>query len=234
MKKLLILLILTSLVSAQRIKDLAYFQGVNSEQLIGYGLVVGLAGTGDTHRSSFTIQSVTSMLKRFGITVPETNLRTRNIAAVMVTARVNNFIKSGSEFDVNVSSMGDATSLMGGTLLMTPLSGKDGSVYAVAQGPMSIGGYDINTSSGGRVAQNHALSGRIPNGAILEKDFFQGNLSASQLSVILKDPDFTTAYNIAEAVNGQFGAGVAEARDASEIKINVPDQFSENLTAAFW
>ncbi len=231
MKKIILILIITSTLFAQRIKDIAYFQGVNSEQLIGYGLVVGLAGTGDTHRSSFTIQSVTSMLKRFGITVPETNLRTRNIAAVMVTARINNFVKAGSEFDINVSSMGDATSLMGGTLLMTPLSGKDGNVYAIAQGPMSIGGYDINTGSGGRVAQNHALSGRIPNGAILETDIKQGSLNASQLSVILKDPDFTTAFNIAEAVNGQFGAGTAEAKDASEIKINVPDQFSENLTS---
>ena len=144
---ILILIIFANVILGQRIKDITYFKGINSEQLIGYGLVVGLSGTGDSYRSTFTVQSVTSMLKRFGITVPDANLRTRNVAAVMVTAKVNNLAKQGSEFDVSVSSMGDAKSLMGGTLLMTPLSRSDGNVFAMCQGAISIGGYDINTSS---------------------------------------------------------------------------------------
>ena len=125
-KYLFVLSLLCNILFGQRIKDIAYFKGINSEQLIGYGLVVGLSGSGDSYRSTFTVQSVTSMLKRFGITVPETNLRTRNVAAVMVTAKLSNLSKQGTEFDVSVSSLGDAKSLMGGTLLMTPLSRSDG------------------------------------------------------------------------------------------------------------
>ncbi len=234
MKKYLLIIfivLLTVNLNAQRIKDIAYFKGVNSEQLIGYGLVVGLAGSGDSHRSSFTVQSVTSMLKRFGITVPETNLRTRNVAAVMVTARVNNLLKPGSSFDVVVSSMGDATSLMGGTLLLTPLSGKDGNVYGMSQGPVSIGGYDINTNSGGRVAKNHALSGRIPGGGLMENKMNGGVNTQNGVSIVLQQPDFTTANNVASAISNVFGDGVAKASDASEITVTVPAEQQENLTA---
>ena len=234
MKKLLpiiFILLFTINLDAQRIKDIAYFKGVNSEQLIGYGLVVGLAGSGDSHRSSFTVQSVTSMLKRFGITVPETNLRTRNVAAVMVTASVNNLLKPGSSFDVSVSSMGDATSLMGGTLLLTPLSGKDGNVYGMSQGAVSIGGYDINTNSGGRVAKNHALSGRIPGGGLMENEMQGGVNSQNGVSIVLQQPDFTTANNVASAISGMYGDGIAIAEDASEITVTVPDEQQDNLTA---
>ena len=132
-KILFILFIITSLNYGQRIKDIAFISGQSTEQVIGYGLVVGLAGTGDSHRSSFTIQSITSMLQRFGVTVPQTELKTRNVAAVMVTASLNSNFKPGVKFDVNVSSLGDSKSLQGGTLLMTPLSGLDGKVYATAQ-----------------------------------------------------------------------------------------------------
>lgn len=235
MKKLLLFSLVVLLFSgslAQRIKDITYFRGLNAEQMIGYGLVVGLAGTGDSYRSSFTVQSVTSMLKRFGITVPEdVNLRTKNIAAVMVTARVNNLQKYGSEFDVVVSSLGDATSLMGGTLLLTPLSVKDGNVAALAQGPISIGGFDINTGSGGRVAKNHALSGRIPNGGIMQTEFDGNNPVGNMINVLLKSPDFTTANNISNAVNQKFGSDVAIAVDASEVQVNVPASFQNNLTS---
>lgn len=230
-KAVIILFFIGGILNAQRIKDVAYFKGVSSEQLIGYGLVVGLGGTGDSYRSSFTVQSVTSMLKRFGITVPETNLRTRNIAAVMVTAKVDNLQKPGSEFDVMVSSMGDATSLLGGTLLMTPLSGKEGTVYGFSQGPISVGGYDINTSSGGRFARNHALTGRIPSGGNVEKEFSGAQINAQSLSVLLKDPDFTTANNISTAINTQFGDGTAELLGAAEVKINVPTDRQNNLTS---
>ncbi|MBI9073185.1 MAG: flagellar basal body P-ring protein FlgI [Melioribacteraceae bacterium] len=234
MKKVLliiILLIFTSASQAQRIKDISYFKGVQSEMLISYGLVVGLAGSGDSHRSSFTVQSVVSMLKRFGITAPETNLRTRNVAAVMITARVNNLLKPGAEFDVTVSSAGDATSLMGGTLLMTPLSAKDGTVIARCQGPISVGGYDINTASGGRLARNHAATGRIPSGGILEKELEAISLVGSEVSVILKHPDFTTANNVAVAINTAIGDETAIAEGAAEIKITVPQDRQDNFAA---
>lgn len=231
MKRYLLLLILAaSLTYGQRIKDIAYFKGISSEQLIGYGLVVGLAGTGDSYRSTFTVQSVTSMLKRFGITVPDANLRTRNVAAVMVTAKVNNLAKQGSEFDVTVSSLGDAKSLMGGTLLMTPLSRNNGEVYAMCQGAVSIGGYDINTRSGGRVAKNHALSGRIPNGGILEKSILEEGFIPEELRIVLKEPDFTTSNAIADSINAEFGAEVASLIDGSEIALSMPTGAQTNLT----
>lgn len=233
MKKRIIFLLVIFCVSSlwgQRLKDLSYFKGVATEQLIGYGLLVGLAGTGDTYRSLMTEQSVKSMLNRFGITVNEKKLRTRNVAAVMVTAKISNLLKSGAEFDVVVSSLGDATSLLGGQLLLTGLSARDGLVVAIGQGAISIGGYDIKTRSGGRVARNHALSGRIPGGGFLEVEIDGGDLSANGLSVILREPDFTTANNVVVAVNSSLGDGTAESLGASEIKINVP-QGQENFGA---
>lgn len=230
-KAAFIILLSSSILLSQRIKDLTFIKGITTQQLIGYGLVVGLNGTGDSHRSSFTVQSVISMLKRFGITVPETNLRTRNIAAVMITARINNMYKSGSQFDVIVSSMGDASSLMGGTLLMTPLSGTDGTVFGIAQGPVSIGGFDVSTGSGGRVAKNHALTGRIPSGGALDRDFPGGNLTPGQVNLLLKEPDFTTLNNITDSINVRYGTGTAEAIGASEIKINVPNNQQASLTS---
>lgn len=225
MKKFALIIILISLstsINAQRIKDISFIKGIQSEQLIGYGIVVGLAGTGDSYRSSFTVQSVISMLKRFGITVPETNLRTRNVAAVMITAKISNLVKPGSNFDVVVSSMGDATSLTGSILLMTPLSGVDGKVYGIAQGPVSVGGYDINTGSGGRIAKNHTLAGRIPNGGSMEQPMIEGNLDPSNLGLVLKEPDYTTLNNVVNAINSEFGAGTAFAESGSEVKVNMP------------
>ncbi len=230
LKTLLIVIFISTNIFGQRIKDIAYFKGITSEQLIGYGLVVGLAGTGDSYRSTFTVQSVTSMLKRFGITVPETNLRTRNVCAVMVTATLANTLKQGADFDITVSSMGDATSLMGGTLLLTPLSAKDGKLYGFGQGPISIGGYDINTGSGGRVAKNHSLAGRIPSGGTLENGLPGGELTAEQISIVLKEPDFSTANNIANAVNSKYGDSTATALGSTEIKITVPEAERKNLT----
>ena len=230
LKLIIICIIFSNLVLAQRIKDIAYFKGINSEQLIGYGLVVGLSGTGDSYRSTFTVQSVTSMLKRFGITVPETNLRTRNVAAVMVTAKVSNLSKIGSEFDVTVSSLGDAKSLMGGNLLMTPLSMNNGEVLGMCQGAVSIGGYDINTGSGGRIAKNHALSGRIPNGGVLEKSILSEGFLPEELSLVLKDPDFTTASAIADSINSQFGENTAVLIDGAEVSLSPPQDAESGLT----
>ncbi len=217
-----IVFLLLGTLNAQRIKDITYLEGMQAEQLVGYGLVVGLAGSGDTHRSLFTNQSLLSMLKRFGITLPDDNLRTRNVAAVMITANVPNFTKQGSQFDVTVSSLGDATSLMGGQLLMTPLSsGLDGNIYAFAQGAISIGGYDINTSSGARIVKNHALSGRIPAGGLLQTPF-PSSVRNDTVNLRLKIPDFTTSNNIAGAINTRFGAGTAKTVDAGEVSVIVP------------
>lgn len=235
MKTLIIslLLIVTAATSlnGQRIKDITYISSDKSQQVIGYGLVVGLAGTGDSQRSSFTVQSVTSMLKRFGITVPQTDLRTKNVAAVMVTATLNSSLKKGAKFDVLVSSLGDASSLLGGTLLLTPLSGIDGSVYGFAQGSISVGGYDVKTSTGGRVARNHSLAGRVPAGGILEESLETVSLSNQALSLYLKNPDITTANNISERINATFGENTSVASDAGEVKINIPNDRQTNVVA---
>lgn len=228
-KFLLLIIFLNSITSAQRIKDIAMIGDVNSQQVIGYGLVVGLAGTGDSHRSSFTIQSITSMLKRFGITVPQEDLKTRNVAAVMVTATINGLLKPNSQFDVNVSSMGDAKSLQGGILLMTPLSGLDGTVYAFAQGPLSVGGYDITTKSGGRVAKNHTLAGRVPRGGILKQAPLSESEIGDEIKIYLKEPDLTTCDNVAKAINTKFGNDVAKSIDASQVNVAVPSNLQNNI-----
>ncbi|HEX2866345.1 MAG TPA: flagellar basal body P-ring protein FlgI [Ignavibacteriales bacterium] len=227
----LVLLIAVSQLRAQRIKDIAYFKGTGSEQILGYGLVVGLPGSGDTYRSAFTIQSVSSMLKRFGITVPQTDMKTRNVAAVMVTAKLNSSLKEKAEFDVTVASMGDATSLQGGVLLMTPLSALDGNVYAFAQGPISVGGYDITTPSGGRIAKNFTLTGRIPRGGILERAVNLNSANTQTVSIMLRDPDFTTSNNVVTAINAKLGNDAAKALDAAEITVKVPSDKQNNMAS---
>lgn len=234
MKKKLLILFIIFIYSAsygQRIKDLAFIGGDAAEQIIGYGIVVGLAGSGDSQRSLFTIQSITNMLKRFNIVVPQNQLRTRNVAAVMVTANVNSRIKPGAKFDVTVSSMGDARSLLGGTLLMTPLTGLSGEMYAFAQGPLSVGGYDFDTPTGARFAQNHTTAGRVPLGGTLKKEFKSNNISNSEIKVYLKEPDLTTANNIALAINAQFSQDLGIARDATEILVNVPSERQNNIVS---
>jgi flagellar P-ring protein precursor FlgI len=223
---LTLLLLATLGFGGSRIKDIAYVQGVRGHQLIGYGLVVGLNGTGDTQRSTFTLQSVTSMLKRFGITVPQADLRLRNVAAVMVTATVPGFAKEGGMSDVIVSSMGDATSLQGGTLLMTPLSGTDGSVYAMAQGPISVGGMSVR-SNGNEIRRNHTAAGRIPGGAMLEKAFTTVVRTDSLVHVVLTQADFTTASRVAEAINAKFSGKLAYAADGSTVSITIPPAFRD-------
>lgn len=234
-KKCIIFLILAAVsfsgINAQRIKDVAYISGYGSEQIIGYGLVVGLAGTGDSYRSAFTIQSVTSMLKRFGITVPQEDLKTRNVAAVIITAELSTNLKPGAEFDVTVSSLGDATSLQGGTLLMSPLSGINGQVYGFAQGAISVGGYDVNTLTGNRVSKNHSLAGRIPRGGTLKDAIgIPANLS-QEVIIYLRAPDISTSNNITNAINTQLGSEAAKAVDAAEIRVVVPSDKQNNLIA---
>jgi len=224
------LLIVTTSYS-QRIKDIAYVDGDNATQLIGYAIVVGLSGTGDSHRTSFTIQSISSMLKRFGITIPQDEIKTRNVAAVMVTTTVSNFLKPGSKFDVNVSSLGDARSLLGGTLLMTPLSSIDGSVYAMAQGPVSVGGFDIESPTGNRVGKNQVLAGRVPLGGILQEQLPNSGFGSSELKVFLRSPDITTANNISTAINTYFSDDISIASDPSEVVVNVPGDRQQQIVS---
>lgn len=208
---------------AARIKDIAAVEGVSGIQVIGYGLVTGLNQTGDSPRSTFTMQSVTSMLKRFGIAVPQLNLRTRNVAAVMVTASIPSFQKKGTRFDVQVSSLGDAKSLQGGILLMTPLSSENGAVYGVAQGGLSVGGYDFQ-SKGSRVSKNFSSSARVPNGGLVDKDIPGTLVQNGQIRILLYDPDFTTSTRIAEAINRLPGLNNgAKALDAATVQVQLPD-----------
>ena len=224
-----LIVLLTTCYSNTRIKDIAYIQGVRSTQVIGYGLVIGLNNTGDTKRTVITQQSIASMLKRFGITVQQNQLQIRNAASVMVTGNVDPFMKEGAPFDVTVSSLGDATSLQGGTLLMTPLSGIDGNVYAMAQGPISIGGYDIKVYTGTELRRNHSAAGRVPNGAILDQGIPLNIRLGDRINIILRNPDFSTAKRIADAINVRYGSAtpLAYATDAATVGVIVPVEYME-------
>ncbi len=209
---------------AARIKDVSSIQGVRENQLVGYGLVMGLQGTGDTLRNTpFTGQSMQSMLDRMGINVQGLDMRARNVAAVTVTASLPAFAGLGSQIDVNVSSLGDATSLKGGTLLMTPLSGGDGIVYAVAQGPIAVSGFALQGQAES-VTQGVPTAGRIPNGALVERRV-AGSISDS-IVLQLKNPDFMTAALIVDAVNAftsdRYGMKAAKERDLASVTIQKP------------
>jgi flagellar P-ring protein precursor FlgI len=211
-----------------RLKDIAKILGVRENELFGYGLVVGLNGTGDRAQVAFTIQAVVSMLQKLGITVPGERLVLKNVAAVMVTTKLPPFAKVGSTLDVTVSSVGDATNLQGGTLLLTPLQAADGRVYAVAQGALSIGGFNVEAGGTGETVQkNHPTVGRVPNGAIVEREPSTDFLKAQQLLLVLNNPDFTTALRMAQAVGKLVGGG-AKARDASTVEVRIPDSYRSN------
>ncbi|MBC7286514.1 MAG: flagellar basal body P-ring protein FlgI [Armatimonadetes bacterium] len=213
-----------------RVKDLARIYGTEGHKLIGYGLVVGLEGTGDSNRVFFTARSLANMLENFGITVRPETLRADNVAAVMATAELPAEAQVGTRVDVLVSSLGDAESLQGGTLLMTPLQGADGEVYAVAQGPVSIGGF--NVSAGGSKAQkNHPVVGRVPNGASVVKPISSAVAKKERLSILLHQPDFTTALRIAEAINASLGEGTAKAVNQAAVEVVVPESRRENVVA---
>lgn len=229
-KYILLFTFFVGIINAQRIKDIAYINGDNSIQVVGYAIIVGLSGTGDSYRTSFTIQSISSMLKRFGITVPQEEIKTRNVAAVMVTATISNFLKPGSKFDVNVSSLGDARSLQGGTLLMTPLSTIEGTVYAMAQGPVSVGGYELESPTGNKVGRNHSLTGRVPLGGILQQSL-PGNFSTTNLKIFLRSPDLTTASNVSTSINEHFAQEIASAVDPAEINIIIPGDKQKDVVS---
>jgi flagellar P-ring protein precursor FlgI len=211
---------------ATRIKDISSIQGVRDNQLFGYGLVVGLQGTGDSMRNSpFTQNALKSMLDRMGVNVVDEQMRVRNIAGVMVTANLPAFATSGTRIDVEISSIGDAVSLKGGTLLMTPLDGADGQIYAVAQGPISGAGF-VAGGAAASVSQGVPTGGRIPNGAIVEKELGGTLDDNAQLIVELYNPDFATATQVADAVNdyarARFGVPVARERDMRSISLVKP------------
>ena len=211
-------------VQAERIKDLVSIAGVRTNQLIGYGLVVGLNGTGDqTSQTPFTVQSLRSMLSRLGVSLPpNTNLQLKNVAAVMLSADLPPFAKPGQTIDITVSSMGNAKSLRGGSLLLSPLKGADGMVYAMAQGSVVVGGLGVQGPGGSQVTINVPSSGRIPNGATVEQavatPFSSGNFLLLNLHVL----DFTTAQRVTETINRALGDGVAEPVDAATIKVILP------------
>jgi flagellar P-ring protein precursor FlgI len=228
---LLLVLGLADLLHAARIKDIAAFRGVRSNQLVGYGLVVGLAGTGDGDDAVFTLQSMSSMLEKMGVTVNPDDIKVKNVAAVMVTAELPPFARSGSRMDALVSSIGNAKTLGGGTLLMTPLKGADGQVYAVAQGPVATGGFMVSSGSGDKVAKNFPTVGRAVQGVSVEREIpFDLNLKDS-LMLALNKPDFTTATRVAQAINAGLRENVARTQDSGTVHVVVPSVYSGNIAA---
>lgn len=208
-----------------RVKDVATLTGLEDVQVFGYGLVVGLANTGDRTQTIFTTQTIHNMLKNMGIELPDKSMRIKNVAAVMVTGTLAPFKKAGTRFDIIVSSIGDAKSLEGGTLILTSLQGPDGQIYASAQGPLATGGYDIRNAGLSHVRKNHVLVGRVPDGAIVQKEYRLNILSRDELSLSLSMPDFTSSVSMAEAINEYFAertknARIANAIDASTVSLN--------------
>lgn len=206
-----------------RAKDIARFSEGRHEELLGYGLVVGLNGTGDGRSTSFTARSLTNMLKNMGITVDPSEFRTRNVAAVMVSARITQASEAGSNLDCTVSSIGDAKSLQGGVLLHTALHAADGAMYAIAQGSISIGGYNYSRGNAVSVQKNHSTTGRVPGGAAVKKRMPGGNPMKESMSITLHDPDFTTVTRLADAINESLGDRLAIPVDEATITLAIPD-----------
>ena len=221
--------LLTPADAASRLKDIVEFEGVRDNMLVGYGLVVGLNNTGDTLKTGhFTKQSLQSMLNRMGVKPTDNGLDSKNVAAVMVTAALPAFARQGGRIDVTVSALGDSSSLLGGTLLVTPLLGADGEVYAVAQGQLAVGGFQA-AGNAETVTKGVPTSGRIANGAIVEREinFTIGNLNNVKLT--LRNPDFTTARRIAQAVNAFLGTNAARPSDPTTVRIQVPNGYDGNV-----
>jgi flagellar P-ring protein precursor FlgI len=221
---LLILLATAQSALAIRIKDIASFDGVRDNQLIGYGLVVGLNGSGDSDQTRFPVQSLVNALERMGISINRADITVKNVAAVMVTATLPPFAKQGTALDVLVSSLGDAKSIAGGTLLMTSLKGGDSQVYAVAQGGVLTNSF----SYGGQAAsaqKNHPTAGRVPSGALVERELPNTLADRSTLRLNLRQPDFTTASRMAAAINGKFQTQLASCADPGAVTLQIPDSY---------
>ncbi len=218
-------------VSADRVKDLASVAGVRSNQLVGYGLVVGLDGTGDqTSQTPFTVQSIKNMLNQFGITVPpDVNPQLKNVAAVSLSATLPPFAKPGQSIDVTASSIGNAKSLRGGTLLMAPLRGADGQVYAIAQGNLVVGGLTASGGDGSKVTVNIPSVGRVPNGATVERSVENPFMAGDSVVLNLHAMDFTTANRLAVSINKTMGPGTAQAIDATSVRVNAPRDAAQRV-----
>jgi flagellar P-ring protein precursor FlgI len=233
MKKLIcivsfVCLMLRPVLSAVRVKDVAGIQGVRDNQLVGYGLVVGLNRTGDRQQTFFTNQSLINMLDRLGVTVTAQALRVENIAAVMVTAELSSFSRPGSRLDCTISSIGDARSLQGGILIQTPLKAANGQVYAVAQGPVVLGGFSAGNALNG-VQVNHPTVGRIANGAIVEREVLSNLLERDHLELVLHQSDFTTASRLEAGVNQKLGVGTARSLDGRTVSVRVPSEYKDRM-----
>ncbi len=225
------LMLLSNPVQAERIKDLASLAGVRENQLVGYGLVVGLSNSGD--KTQFTAQSLRNMLARLGIRLPPgLDARAKNIAAVMVSAQLPAFAKPGQSLDVTVSSVGDAKSLRGGSLLMTPLKGADGSVYAMAQGSLVVNGLSESGQDGSRITVNTPTTGRIPGGATVERMVLSPFARGDHLVFNLHSPDFTTAQRMVQAINAMLGPDTAKARDAVSVSVSAPSDLNQKVSFA--
>ncbi len=214
-----------ALPANSRLKDISHIAGVRSNAVIGYGLVIGLNGTGDRQQTFFTNQTLINMLERFGLTMNNPAIRVQNIAAVMVTSELPAFTRAGSRIDVTVSSIGDAASLQGGILLQTPLLGPDGDVFAMSQGPLVIGGFSAGNDATG-VSVNHPTVGRIPNGAMVERTVMAGMPEVVQrLELILDRADFTNASRVTAAVNSAFGVLIAHPLDSRSVRLELPADY---------
>ena len=222
------LILAAGLSRANRIKDVSHVEGVRENQLVGYGLVVGLDGTGDGSSSRFTVQSLAAFLRRNGVTLDISTVKMDYVSAVIVTASLPPFARPGSRLDVTVSSIGDTESLQGGTLIMTPLKGPDGQVYAVAQGSISVGGFEAG-SSGTSVATNFVTAGKIPGGALIETAPPTPLENQGELTLVLENPDFTTAHRVAQVINANFSEGTAKASDNTGIIVRVPAEYASRV-----
>jgi flagellar P-ring protein FlgI len=223
---------LPATTAAARLKDLASVKGVRQNQLVGYGLVVGLSGTGDGNNSAFTSQSFVNMMESMGVHVSRENLRLRNVAGVMVTAKLPPFAKIGQNIDLTISSLGDATSLQGGTLVATPLKGLDGQIYAMAQGPVSIGGFPV---IGGALLpgaqRNHLTVARIPSGASVEREVPVSFAGKEEIAISLDAPDFTTVTRMVRVINGFLSGSYARAQDGATVQVRIPEAYRDNEVA---
>jgi flagellar P-ring protein FlgI len=218
------ILFYSSLAHATRIKDLAELQGVRDNQLIGYGLVVGLNDSGDSSKMAITMDSVANMMEHLGMTVDRKSIKVKNVAAVVITANLPAYSKVGTRIDVLVSSLGDAESLSGGTLLRTPLVGPDQKVYALAQGPVVVGGISLSGDAA-RVEKNHPTVGRIPDGGIVEREIYFDLPYEGRFVFNLREADFTTISRMAEVVNAEFGQQIAQAADSRSLVVGLPSDY---------
>ena len=226
---LLVMVLSSTLAHAVRIKDIANIKGVRQNQLVGYGLIVGLNGTGDDDDLKYTIQSLAAMLQKMGVTVRAEDIESENVDAVMVTAVLPAFARVGTPIDVLVSSIGDAENLQGGTLLFTPLKAADGQVYAIAQGPVSTGGFQAGGEAGGGVQKNFPTVGRVPGGALIEKEIALDFNQKKILTFVLNQPDFTTASRMAGAINAAANDHIARTQDAATVEVRVPHKYRGNV-----